>query len=108
MRQCFAGLDALVPRVSKLDIAIASAISEPRTTATAATNSPRFRDDATFGACGSDFSHHDYWCVYVRIGQHTEMKTRKPSLFALRARGSIYMALVLDLRLQASTPSNHL
>ena len=48
--QCFAGLDAFIPRVIKLGVTITSAVSEPRTTATAATNFLRFHDDTAFGA----------------------------------------------------------
>ena len=64
LRQCFAGLDALVPRVIKLGVTCASAVPKPRTTATAATISPRFRDDTAFGAYGSDGRRRgDYSCV---------------------------------------------
>ena len=76
MRQCFASLDALVPRVLKLGVASTSAVSEPRTTAAAATKFPRFGDDAAFGAYGTDGRRrHGCWCVYVDIGQNTTMKT---------------------------------
>ena len=54
LRQCFAGLDALVPRVIELAVTSTSAVSEPRTTATAATDFPRFRDDAAFRAYRTD------------------------------------------------------
>ena len=64
VRQCFfAGLDALVPRVIKLVVTNTSAVSEPRTTATATTNSPRFRNGATFEACGTAGRRCDCWCV---------------------------------------------
>ena len=54
LHPCFAGLDALVPRVIKLDVTSTPAVSEPRTTATTATTFPRFRDDAAFGAYALD------------------------------------------------------
>ena len=53
LRQCFAGLDALIPRVIELGVTSTSAVSEPRTSATAATSFPRFRDDTAFGAYGA-------------------------------------------------------
>ena len=43
--------------------------------------------------------------AYVDIGQNTKMKTRKQSLIGLYL---IYIALALDLRLQAFTPSYQL
>lgn len=54
LQPCFAGMDARVPRVIKLGVTGTSAVSEPRTTATAATDFRRFRDDAAFGAYGTD------------------------------------------------------
>ena len=59
----FAGLDALIPRVMKLGLARTSAVSEPRTTATATTSFPRFRDDAAFGTYGTDGRRCGCWCV---------------------------------------------
>ena len=57
----FAGLDALIPRVVKLlEVTSTSTVSEPRTTATAATDFSRFRDDATFIAYGTDGRRRDY------------------------------------------------
>ena len=70
LRQCFAGLDALVPCVIKLGVTRTSAVSEPITTAAAATSFPRFRDDAAFGAYGTDSRCRGCWCVYVGIGQN--------------------------------------
>ena len=60
LRPCFACQDALVPRVIKLGVTGTSAVSEPRTTAAAATNFPRFRDGATFGAYGNDGRRRSY------------------------------------------------
>ena len=65
MHQCFAGLDALVPRVLKIDVTSTSAVSEPRTAATAATSFAGFLDGAAFGAYGTDGRRHGYWCVHV-------------------------------------------
>ena len=76
-RPCFAGLNALVPRVMKLGVAHTSAVSEPRTTATAATVFPRFHDDAALSASGTDDRRRDYPCVYVGIGQNIKVKTQK-------------------------------
>ena len=83
LRRCFAGLNALVPRVIKLGVTGTSAVSEPRTTATTATKFPRFRDDAAFGT-GETNGRRDCWCVYVDIDQNTKMKTRKQSLHSVR------------------------
>ena len=63
-RPCFAGLDALVPRVMELGVASSSAVSEPRTTATAATAFPRFLDGAAFAAYGTDCRRRGCWCSY--------------------------------------------
>ena len=68
--QFLAGLNALIPRVSKLGVASACTVSKPRTTATAATNFPGFRDDAAFRTYGADYRCHGCWCVYVGIGQN--------------------------------------
>ena len=59
LRPCFAGLDALVPRLIKFGVTSTSTVSEPRTTATTATAFSRFLDGAAFWACktGRD-------CVY--------------------------------------------
>ena len=113
LRQCFAGPDALVPRVIKLGVTSTSAVSEPRTTAATATYFPRFRNDPAFGAYETDGRRRNCYCeyvIYVNIAQNqnTKMKTRKQSLLGMRKDVSIYMELALDLHLQASTPSNHL
>ena len=63
----------------KLEVTSPSTVSEPRTTATAATNFSGFRDDAAFGAYGSNGRRRggDSWCGYVSDGQLTKIKTRK-------------------------------
>ena len=73
LRQCFAGLYALVPRVIMHRVSGTSTVSEPRTTATAATDFPRFGDDATFGAYRMHGRRRDYWCVCM----WTLVKTRR-------------------------------
>ena len=72
LRPRFAGLDALIPRVIKLGVTSTSAVLEPRTTATAATDFPRFYDDAAFGAYRADGCSRGCWCVHVGIGQNAE------------------------------------
>ena len=74
LRQCFAGLDALVPRVIELGVTSTSAVSGSRTTATAATNFPRSRDDAAFRACGTDGRRRD--CCYS-LDKETHRKRLK-------------------------------
>ena len=55
MRPCFADPDALVPRVTRaFCVTSTSAVSGPRTAATATTVLTRFRDGAAFRACGTD------------------------------------------------------
>ena len=97
----FAGLNALIPRVIKLGVASTSTVSEPRTTATAATNFPGFRDDAACGADETDGRRRGCWCVYVLIGQNNTHGENSHCFVCER----IYMH---DLRLQAFTPSDHL
>ena len=65
LRQCFADLDALVPSVIKLlGVTNTPAVSEPRTTATAATSFAGFPDIAAFGTHKTDGRRRDYWRVY--------------------------------------------
>ena len=59
LRPCFTGLDAPVPRVINICVASASAVSVPRTSASATTSLARFLDGATFGTYGIDGRHHD-------------------------------------------------
>ena len=83
LRPCFACLDALVPRVTKLlGVTSTSAVSKPRTIATTTTRFTRSRDDATFGACRTDGRRRDCGCAYIGIGQ-TNRNTRKQSLLGL-------------------------
>ena len=67
LRQWFADLDSLVPRVIKFGVTNISAVSEPRTTATAATNFPGFRDGAAFGAYQIDCRRCYCGCMWVLI-----------------------------------------
>ena len=77
LQQCFAGLDARVPRVLKLDVPSTLAVSEPRPTATATTDFPRFLDGAALGAFQTDCRRRDCSCVDVRIAQNTKRNTQK-------------------------------
>ena len=54
LHPCFARPEALVPRVAKLGVTGTSAVSEPRTAATATTNFAGFSNGATSGARGTD------------------------------------------------------
>ena len=51
---CCASLDALVPRVLECCVTSCPAVSEPRTSTSAATEFAGFRDGATCEACGAD------------------------------------------------------
>ena len=82
--QCFAGPNAFVPRVIRLDVTNTSAVSEPRTAAAAATMFPRLRDDAALGANGTDGRRRGWCCVNVVIGQNTNMTTPKQSVIGMR------------------------
>ena len=61
---CFASLNTLVPRVMKLDVTSTSAVSEPRTAATATTVFPGFPNGAAFAAYGTDYLRRGCWCSY--------------------------------------------
>ena len=62
----FAGLDALVPRVTEFPVTSTPAVSVPSTTVAAATAFPGFPDCAAFGARGTDGRRgNDCWCLYV-------------------------------------------
>ena len=52
LRLCFAGLNALVPRPTKVCVTSTAAVFEPRTTVAATTSSARFLDDAAFETYG--------------------------------------------------------
>ena len=51
--------------MTHLGVASASAVSEPRTAATATTAFPRFRDDAALGAHGTDGRRRGCWYSLV-------------------------------------------
>ena len=76
VRPCFAGPDALGPRVTKLGVTTTSAVSKPRTPATTATGFAGFLDGAAFGTCGTDRCRGGGCrCSYVAIRQrHTKGK----------------------------------
>ena len=66
-------MDALVPRVMKLDVVSTPAVSEPRTAATATTRFPRFLDGTAFKAFGPDGRpRRGCWCIHVDIRQNTK------------------------------------
>ena len=69
---CFAGLNALVPRVLKVFVTCTSTVFEPRTTVSATTSFARFLDDTAFGAYGTGGRRRDDWCLHVDIGQHNK------------------------------------
>ena len=77
MRPCFAGLDALVPRVMKLGVTSFSAVSEPRTTATATTVFSRFFDGAAFATNGTYYSPRGCWYSYEESIDQTEPNQSK-------------------------------
>ena len=49
----------------KLGVAGTSAVSEPRTAVTAATNFARFLHNTAFGTHGTDGRRRSCWCVYA-------------------------------------------
>ena len=67
----------------KLGVPSTSAVSEPRTTAAAATDFPRFHDDAAFGTHGTYGRRRSCRCVHVDIGQIRKRKIQKQLLLAL-------------------------
>ena len=92
----------------KVDVPSTSAVSEPRTTATATTDLSRFLNCSALGAYQIDCRCRDCPYVYVGIGHNTKRKMRK-TITAWYARECIYLhPLALDLRSQASSPSNHM
>ena len=69
-RSCFAGLDALVPRVIKFCVASTSAVSEPRTAASATTRFARSFNSAAFGTHRTGDTRRVRWYyLYGSIGQ---------------------------------------
>ena len=60
---CFAGLEAVVPRVLQVCVARTSTSSEPRTSTTATTALAGFPDDSTFGTYDTDGRPRTCWCL---------------------------------------------
>ena len=60
-------MDALVPRVIKFCVTSDSAVSEPRTSATATTSFARFVNGATFGAPEIDNRLCGCWSLYIGL-----------------------------------------
>ena len=81
LRPCSAGLDALVPRVTKLGFSTTPAVSEPRTAPTATTAFSRFLDGTAFAALVPDDRRCDCWYLYVNIGQRNKEENSQHSLF---------------------------
>ena len=67
--------------MTKLDVTGTSAVSEPRTTVTAATNFPGFLDDTAFAAYRTDGYRRGCWRIYVRIDQHDKHGNNHCSLW---------------------------
>ena len=59
----------------KLGVTSTSTVSEPSTTATAATSFPGFGDDAAFGAGGTDGRRRGHWYEYVDNGENSKPVT---------------------------------
>ena len=95
----FADPYALVPCMFQIGVTTASARSEPRTPATATIHFARLANVDTFETYRSNDRRRDCWCLHVGIGRKDTKK--KTSL-------SADIQIVLNLHLQASTPSNHL
>ena len=61
---CFAGPNALVPRVIKLFVTITCTVAEPRTAVAATTDFAGFVDGTTFMAYGTDGPCRGCWCLH--------------------------------------------
>ena len=72
---CFASLDALVPRVLECCVASCPAVSEPRTSTSAATEFAGFRDGATCEAYGADRRRRGSYCLNRGMMVKIEMQT---------------------------------
>ena len=86
----------------KLCVTRTSAVSEPRTTATATTHFPRFLDGAAFRACGTDNRCRGCWCLYAGTDQNPTKTTQKNKDCLVCAR--IYLHAV---RLELTFASLH-
>ena len=76
---CFAGLNALVPRVTKVCVTRTSAVSKPRTAAGATADFARFLSNAALGTHGTDGRRcRDCWCWHVANDQ-THTKVENPT-----------------------------
>ena len=70
---CFAGPNALVPRVSEVCVLGTSAVSKPRTTTAAAAASAGFLNSTAFGTYRIDIRCSDCCCWHVKNGQINKM-----------------------------------
>ena len=66
LSQCFAGPDAFVPRVIRLDVTNTSAVSEPRTAAATTTAFARSRDGDTFVTNGTGGCRRGCWGSLIK------------------------------------------
>ena len=103
LHPCFTGPDALIPCVIELGVASTSTVSEPRAAATATTAFAGVLHGAAFGTHRIDHSRRRayWWGLHVNIGQRYKEKEYNHNNY-------LHMPFALNLRLQASTPSNHL
>ena len=84
LQPCFAGLDALVPRVINVCVTSTPAVSEPRTAATATTGFARFPDGPAFGAYGTGDRCRGCWCVSVVVDQRCRKEREKKYIYKKR------------------------
>ena len=73
LRPCFAGLQALMPRVINVCVAVTSAFIEPRTSATTTTDFSRSLRYTAFQAHRIDCRHHGR-CVWACMCQRHEQQ----------------------------------
>ena len=73
-QSCFASLDALVPRVLKLCVAISATASEPGTATTATAKFTGFLNSAALETCAIDVCCSDCCCWHVQSGQIQKTK----------------------------------
>ena len=90
--------------MTQIGVTSTSAVVEPGTAATTTTRFPRFRDGAAFEAHGTDGRRRSFWWVLCGYWSKTE---RRKTL-AITVTESMVDYYISDLRLQASTPSNHM
>ena len=90
LRPCFAGLNTLVPRVTKVWVSRSSTVFEPRTSSTATTTFARFRDGSAFDAYGTARRCHGCWCLHAALVKDTKNKKLYQSLFSVSEDQSLF------------------